>query len=134
MRQAEAEHARNQLQQIAAPFQEVFQALRSQIARDAKEMLDSIKKNGSVRGKVAERGRGLIELFDLMAVQNDHELRSRLQALKDAIGPIGSERTENDPERDTNQVVMHLQEIAELEHQAVIDLMAGPSRFGMIEL
>lgn len=134
MRQAEAEHARNQLQQIASPFQEVFQALRSQIAKDAKEMLDSIKKNGSVRGKVAERGRGLIELFDLMAVQNDYELRSRLQALKDAIGPIGSERTENDPERDTNQVVMHLQEIAELEHQAVIDLMAGPSRFGMIEL
>jgi len=134
MRQAEAEHARNQLQQIASPFQEVFQSLRSQIARDAKEMLDSIQKNGTVRGKVAERGRGLIELFDLMAVQNDYELRSRLQALKDAIGPIGSERNGNDPERDTNQVVMHLQEIAELEHQAVIDLMAGPSRFGMIEL
>ena len=40
----------------------------------------------------------------------------------------------DEAERDTNQVVKHLQEIAELEHQAVIDLMAGPSRFGMIEL
>jgi hypothetical protein len=57
-----------------------------------------------------------------------------LEALKQAIGPIGDEKTGNEPERDTNQVVRHLQEIAELEHQAVIDLMAGPSRFGMIEL
>ncbi len=134
MRIAEAEHARQQLQQIASPFQEVFQALRSQLAKDAKEMLESIKKNGTVRGKVAERGRGLIELFDLLAVQDDYELRGRLESLEQAIGPIGDEKTGNEPERDTNQVVMLLQEIAELEHQAVIDLMAGPSRFGMIEL
>jgi hypothetical protein len=134
MRVAEAEHARLQLRQIASPFQEVFQALRSQLAKDAKEMLESIKKNGTVRGKVAERGRGLIELFDLLAVQDDYELRGRLEALKQAIGPIGDEKTGNEPERDANQVVRHLQEISELEHQAVIDLMAGPSRFGMIEL
>jgi hypothetical protein len=134
MRKAEAEHARTQLQQIASPFQEVFQALRSQLAKDAKEMLESIKKNGNVRGKVAERGRGLLELFDLLAVQDDYELRGRLESLKQAIGLIGDEKTGNEPERDTNQVVTNLQEIAELEHQAVIDLMARPSRFGMIEL
>jgi hypothetical protein len=97
-------------------------------------MLESIKKNGTVRGKVAERGRGLIELFDLLAVQNDYELRSHLDALKTAIGPIGSERTENDAERDTDAVRRHLEEIMELEHQTAKDLMSGPSRFGMIEL
>ena len=44
-------------------------------------MLESIKKYGTVRGKVAERGRGLIELFDLLAVQDYYELRGRLEAL-----------------------------------------------------
>jgi hypothetical protein len=73
-------------------------------------------------------------LFDLLAVQDDYELRGRLESLKQAIGLIGDEKTGNEPERDTNQVVTNLQEIAELEHQAVIDLMARPSRFGMIEL
>ena len=65
---------------------------------------------------------------------NLHCITMNNEKIKDAIGLIGSERTENDPERDTNQVMKHLNEIAELEHQAVIDLMAGSSRFGMIEL
>jgi len=73
-------------------------------------------------------------LFDLLEMQNDRKLRGRLETPNQAIGPIGDEKTGNEPERDTNQVVKHLQEIAELEHQAVIDLMAGPSRSGMIEL
>jgi hypothetical protein len=78
-----------------------------------------------VRDKVNECGRGLFELFDLLAVQYDYELRGRLEALKQAIGPIDGEKTGNEPVRDTNQVVKHLQEISELEHQAMIDLMAG---------
>jgi hypothetical protein len=57
-----------------------------------------------------------------------------LEALKQAISSIGDEKTGNEPERDTNWVVKHLQEITELEFQAVIDLMAAPSRFVMIEL
>ena len=86
-------------------------------------MLKSLRI-GTVRGKVVERGKGLIELFDLLAVQDDHELRGKLEVLRQAICPIGQEKTENEPERDTNQVVKHLQEITELEQQVVIDLMA----------
>lgn len=133
MFRAEADHARQQLGEIASPFAEVFQALRSQISKDAAEILESIQKNGFVRGKVAERGRGLLDLFDLMAVQNDHELRNRLVMLRSAIGPIGDERTEEQPARDVNQVKSILENILELERKAVDDLLSGPSRFSFIE-
>jgi hypothetical protein len=129
---AEAEHARGQLNEIASPFAEVFKSLRSQIAKDASEILESIQKNGFVRGKVAERGRGLINLFDLLAVQDDKELRERLVNLRSAIGPVGDERT-SESVRDTNEVKGILEQIVELERTAVEDLLAGPSRFSLIE-
>ncbi|HCR70968.1 MAG TPA: hypothetical protein DIW23_05960, partial [Anaerolineae bacterium] len=68
MIEAEARHAREQLRAIASPFQEVFSELRKRFSEDVAEMLKSIRKNGFVRGKVAEKGRGLIEMFDLLAV------------------------------------------------------------------
>lgn len=132
MREAEAIHAREQLRTIASPFQEVFSSLRSQMSEDAAEMLASIRKNGFVRGKVAEKGRGLIEMFNLLAVQNDHELRSRLESLKSAIGPVGDRA--DAPERSTEEIKTILEQIAELEHSAAQDLVAGPSRFSMVEV
>ena len=134
MLRAEAEHARTQLKSVASPFEEVFTALRRQLANDAAEILASIQKNGFLRGKVAERGRGLVELFDLMAVQDDKELREKLVALRNAIGSVGDERAKNTPERSTAEVTTILEQIQELEHQAVTDLLTGPSRFSNIEV
>ena len=101
-------------------------------ANDAAEMLDSVRKNGFVRGKVAERGKGLLELFDLLAVQDDRELRARLVALRNIIGPVGQERTDATPERSTPEVVSTLEQILELEHQTVEHLTSAPSRFSMV--
>ena len=129
---AEAEHARGQLNEIASPFAEVFKSLRSQIAKDAAEILESIQKNGFVRGKVAERGRGLINLFELLAVQDDKELRENLVNLRAAIGPVGDERT-SESVRDVSEVKGILGQIIVLEQNAVVDLLAGPSRFSLIE-
>jgi hypothetical protein len=130
MREAEAEHARAQLKQMVDPFAEVFTALRSQFAQDAADILESVKKNGFVRGKVAERGRGLIEMFDLMAVQDDYELRGKLMALKNALGPVSVDS----PARDTEQVKALLEEVMELERQAADDLQSGPNRFNMLDV
>lgn len=134
MMQAEAEHARDQLEAMVSPFQEVLFQLRRQLAKDAEEMMQSIHKNGYVRGKVAERGRGLLELFELMSVQDDQELRTRLIQLKEAIGPVGDERSENTPDRDTNKVVTALEGIKELAHKAAMDLAAVPSRFSFVDV
>jgi len=133
MRQAEAEHARQQLLQIASPFEEVFASLRRQLAEDAEEMLVSIRKNGFVRGKVAEKGRGLLEFFDLLAVHQDDELRNRLVALRQALGTAGERRSASESERNTAHVASLLQDIAGLAHSAAQDLSAGPSRFSLIE-
>jgi len=133
MMQAEAEHARQQLREIASPFQEVFSELRNRFAQDAEEMLAAIKKNGFVRGKTAERASGLVEMFDLLAVQDDFELRERLKALREAIGPMGAGRSTSTHERNTDEVISILEEIKTLSHMAVKDLMNGPSRFSNLE-
>lgn len=130
---AEAEHAREQLRQVVSPFQEVFISLRKQIADDATEMLASIQKNKFLRGKVAERGRGLIELYELMSVTDDSDLRARLEQLKAVIGPVGEDRAKGQ-ERDTKQVVDALEAIKELAHQAAVDIAAQPSRAAFLEL
>jgi hypothetical protein len=130
MYQAEAEHARGQLNDIVSPFQEVFTALRLQFAESAEEMLSSIKKNGFIRGKIAEKGAGLIEVFDLLAVHDDRELRKKLVELKTSIGPIGEKSNERDPE----EIKGILEEIKGLATTAADDLAKSPSRFSLIEM
>jgi hypothetical protein len=132
MWKAEIEHARAQLGEIVSPFEEVFRNLRNRFADDAAEMLESIKKNGFVRGKVAEKGRGLVELFDMWAVHSDAELRAKLIDLKKAIGPSVKNRADAS-ERSTEDVKAILEDIAELAHKAAADLQQGPSRFSFIE-
>lgn len=132
MLQAEAEHARAQLQSVVSPFAEIFGALRSQMAKDASDILASIKKSGFVRGKVAERGRGLLEMFDLMATHDDRELREKLIALRSQLGPVGTKQT--DDSRDVETIAQTLSEIMQLEKQAARDLAAGPSRFSALDV
>ena len=132
MLQAEAEHARAQLQSVTSPFAEIFGALRSQMAQDAADILASIQKNGFVRGKVAERGRGLLELFELMATHDDRELREKLIALRAQLGPMGTRQ--QDDSRDVETITQTLTEIMALEKRAARDLAAGPSRFSFAEV
>lgn len=132
MFQAEAEHAREQLQAIVSPFQEVFTAMRTQMAEDAAEILESIKKSGFVRGKVAERGRGLIDLFNLMCTHDDRELSEKLNSLKEMLGPAGTKQ--NDESRSIKDIEKTLKEIMKLEKQAAEDLMAEPNRFSFVEV
>ena len=133
MRQAEAEHARQRLQQMTSPFEEVFTTLRNRLAESAREMLESIRKNGFIRGKVAEKGRGLLELYQLMAVHDDYELRDNLIALRAAIGPIGDQRPSDAPERSAAEISAILEQIDGLAQTASHDLLQGPSRFSLVE-
>jgi hypothetical protein len=66
MRHAELEHARRQLDQMTSPFTEVVEQFRAQIHRDVQEIAASIRKNDHVRGRVAERARGLLDLYRLL--------------------------------------------------------------------
>jgi hypothetical protein len=130
MREAEMEHARKQLREMTSPFDEIFLSLRNQFAKDAEELLKSVRQNGFVHGKVAERGRGLLEMYDLLAVQDDTKLRERLLSLKQALGPLSGEKAV----RSTAQVTALLEEIMELEKSAAADLLAGPDQFSLLDV
>jgi len=134
MRKAADEQARKRLQQMKDPFDEVFNALRGRVAEDCKKLLESVQKNGYVRGKVAEKGSGLLELYKLMAAHDDQELRDLLVQLKQAIGPVGKARGEDTPERDAEEIKATLSQIIDLSHTAASDLAAGPSRFSLVEV
>ena len=98
-----------------------------------KEIL-SIKKNGYIRGKIATQGGGLLDLYNLLAAHNDHELKNLLVDLKSEIGPVGDARTKDSPDRDPEKIVELLSEINDLAHKAAEDLTEGPSRFSFAEL
>ena len=132
MIQVEAEHARQQLLEVTSPFAEIFKALRSQMADDANEILESIKRNGFVRGKVAERGRGLLEMFDLMCTHDDVELRSKLINLREKLGTVGTK--ESSSERDVESIKQTLSEIMQLSGTAANDIIANPGRFSMLDV
>jgi len=132
MIQAEAEHARQQLQSVTSPFAEVFTALRSQMAQDASDILTNIKKNGFVRGKVAERGRGLLEMFDIMCTHDDKDLRAKLISLRSQLGSKGTKQ--DDESRDVESITETLTEIMQLESMATADMVAGPSRFSALDV
>jgi len=129
---AEAAHIRGQLAEIASPYDEVFVELRRRIGESVVEIRDSVNKSGFVRGKVAERGRGLLEFFDLMATQDDTLLRAKLLQLKAALDKPagGSDAVVN---RSTNEVLAALNDISSLVADTADGLAAGPSRFSMID-
>ncbi len=133
MLQAEAEHAREALHKIVSPYEEIFTALRQQFAESAAEMLESIHRNGFVAGKVAEKGRGLIELFDLLAIHDDGELRQRLLALRSALNQHTAARPA-DRQRTTAEIKAVLTDIQTLSQTAAADLSATPSIFAFVEI
>jgi len=134
MRQAEAEHARQRLQQMTDPFEEVFAELRRRIAEDARSLLESVQKNKFLRGKIAEKGRGLLDIYELMASHTDYELRDKLVMLRAAIGPVGQDRHEDAPDRDAEEIAGILRQVIDLSHNAHQELLSSSaSRFSMLD-
>jgi hypothetical protein len=132
MMQAELEHAREKLKTITSPFEEIFTSLRHQFAEDASAILENIRKNGFVRGKVAEKGRGLIDLFDLMCTHDDRELRAKLATLKLELGEQGTKQ--NDESRDIQTITRTLSEIIDLSRDTTETLVSLPNRFTSLDL
>lgn len=132
MQQAELERAREQIAAMGSPFDEVVNISRRRMAESATTMLESIQKNGFVRGKIASQAAGLIEFFDLMSVVGDDNLRNKLVSLKSQMGNIGGSRTATDPERDLDQIKQTLNDIIGLAEQEARNSTLN-TRFSNIE-
>jgi hypothetical protein len=133
MMAAEMAHAKEQLEQIRHPFEEVFICLRQDIAEACDEIKASIDKNGLVRGKVAERAAGLVEFYDLLAAHDDKELRAKLVELRAKIGTIGDDRPKDAPARSADEIKKTLTEIVEMANLEASEL-ANLSRAAFLEI
>lgn len=129
MRQAEYEHHRAQLQQTVSPFVEVYRQAINQFIDHAKDILESVQKNKHIRGKVAERGRNLLDIYNLMVIpgMGDERMMQNLKDLRDLIG-------EDTEARSTEAITTKLQEIIALEAQVASNLMTEPSTFNYLEV
>lgn len=84
IRQAELEHARQQLEQVVSPFEELFGNLRAQVYTDAKAVADSIRRNGFLNPQVARRVDNLVETFQMLNATDDADLATLLDTLRTA--------------------------------------------------
>ena len=91
VRQAEYEHARQQLSGIVSPIGEVVEQFRGQIFESVTKAAESIQTLGYVHGKTAEKLTSLRGLYDMIAgVTNDTELEEALDALQAAMQAPGA--------------------------------------------
>lgn len=92
VRQAELEHARQQLSIINSPLAEIVTQFRARIYEAVAGAAESIRKNGHLRGKTAEMLSGLSALYNSLAsATNDTELETALHALDSALGTANVE-------------------------------------------
>ena len=133
MREEAMRRYREQLKEMAFPFQEAWDQLRARVYDDAITIAESIKKNGYLRGKTAQRAVRMARTFRLLDSQDDAELAGLLDQLeKMATAPIPkrSRRRELAP---INSV---LDEISRLTHDSALEMRRRlePSRFKALEI
>jgi len=134
MRQAELEHARQQMADMSSPLQEIFDSLRAQMFTDVSEILAGIKKNGRLVGRSAERVRNLVQTFRLLNAHEDGQLEMALDELQARLTTLQSS---NEETKDANVtgVVNQLEQIKSLTHEAAVAIKRmGPSRFAHLEV
>jgi len=135
MRQAELEHAKEQLAETVNPLQEVVEQFRAQIHADVLEIRDSIASNGYIHGKVAKRAKGLLDTYRILgAATGDAELEDSLVALR---GQLQKRTADGKQTYDVAAVEGALKDVATLTHEAAVEVAkrAGAhTRAGALEL
>lgn len=135
MRTAELEHAREQIANTISPFTEVMEQFRAQIFQDVQEISRSIGKHGHVKGRVAQRARGLLETYRLLgAATGDDELATGLAELQ---GSLDMPSSEKGIKYNTGAVESALTDLITLTHEAAKEVstrMGAHTRAGALEI
>lgn len=133
MREEAMARYRQQLKEMAFPFQEAWDQLRARIHEDAVAIAESIERNGYLRGKTAQRAVRMARTFRLLDSQDDVELEVLLRQLeKMATAPI-SKKTRR---REVAPITSVLEEISRLTHASALEVRRRlePSRFKALEV
>ncbi len=132
MREAELEHARAQIKETVSPFVEVYKNALAECVDRAADLLETIRKGGTVRGKVAEKGRGLLDFYNMMLIPEltDERMVSKLTDLQKLLGDTGTK----DDSRDVSQIAGKLEEIVKLQDIVADEIEDGGGKFASIEV
>lgn len=114
VKEAEREHRLKRLSEMRLPLDELANDLRARVKEVVTSMLESVKKNGSVRGKVAEQVQNLKAIYETMSITKDADLETSLNKLAGLVGPVGKERTKETPDRDVEAIRASMIELIDL--------------------
>jgi len=132
IRQAEKEHRLKQLAAMKSPLDDLANAMRQRVGEAVAGMLESIKKNGSLRGKVAEQVLNLQTIYKAMSVTSDPEIEKAMSELTTLVGTVGKERGKAEPKRDIEGIRAAMLEIVEITNKE-IETVAIADRLAMLE-
>lgn len=122
-----------QLNEMGFPFREAWDQLRARVYEDAVAIAESIKKNGYLRGKTAQRAIRMSRTFRLLNSQDDTELAALLEQLERmATAPIPKRARRRAP----GPITSVLEEISRLTHTSALEMRRRlePSRFKALEV
>jgi len=136
MREAELEHAREQLEKTISPFTEVVQQFRDRIYADVVSISDSIARNGTLVGKVAGKARKLREVYDLLgAATGDTELRDAIDSLHNALDRVPPAAADSKYDIGAvNEALANIAKVAQEDAHEVRRNVAHESWAGLLEL
>lgn len=136
MKTIEKDLIAQQFKDMVSPFETVMQQLEGQIYADVQDVLDVIKKHGSLPGQTAAKARGVMELYRLMAVQSKPELEAALGQLQAALDTAPAKITgKKQLVYNANTIQDALSQIAVLTVASAKNALdAGVSRADMIDL
>jgi hypothetical protein len=120
MREAEMEKARQLMANTVSPYQEMFDRLRAEMNAGAIQVLESLRKNQGLRGKVADKARNMAELFRLMNSHDDRDMEALIAQLEARLPVDGG--TSKDASAQNQVIGDALEEIVEFTRQAAFDV------------
>jgi hypothetical protein len=120
MREAEMEKARQLMANTVSPYQEMFDLLRTEMNAGAIQVLESLRKNQGLRGKVADKARNMAELFRLMNSHDDRDMEALIAQLEARLPAEGG--TSKDASAQNQVIGDALEEIVEFTRQSAFDV------------
>lgn len=120
MREAELEKARALMANTVSPYQDMFDRLRAEMNTGAIQVLESLKKNQGLRGKVADKARNMVELFRLMNSHEDSDLAALMEQLEAKLPTDGGTGKKESAKNEAIQEA--LGEIVEFTREAAFEV------------
>ena len=137
MQEAILQHAREELERMGSPLQQVLDSVESTLHGAMVKMADAIRKHGYPRRQTVDALHAAIQQYRALSLTEDTRLDAELSALELALQPrVASATNRDEPTRDkgaiTNAILAIVDATKEAAHRVAADL--EDSKGGRIDL